>query len=284
MPAARRGHAGDIVSFDDLADARVVRSSAAAKAPTSEQPLARAEHGAESLDVVHRHPVPEFTKVSWHFVDDYIASTLAQRGWWRQLPAAQQQAIAATFWRVGRLTLEPWLAPRLDPDVVTPHPNTEVTEVSADGPEDQNLTLSDATVLAASHVIFADRIPEQIWPGFPTSPALSTSCRRRRVPGPERGLRDIVERACRHRFRVHPRLRPLLRVHRRLVFRKPHHRHRDDDLNLESPDAHPEPGKQVSARTSGRSGAARWVPATLHEPITSQLVAGTTQHEPPPWR
>ncbi len=152
VPAARRGHTGDIVSFDDLADARVViiggRQSAYEWAALS------AEHGAEHVDVVHRHPVPEFTKVSWHFVDDYIASTLAQRGWWRQLPAAQQQAIAATFWRVGRLTLEPWLAPRLDPDVVTPHPNTEVTEVSADGPG-VKLTLSDATVLAADHVIFA---------------------------------------------------------------------------------------------------------------------------------
>ena len=72
----------------------------------------------------------------------------------RDIPAAQQQAIAATFWRVGRLTLEPWLAPRLDPDVVTPHPNTEVTEVRADGPG-VKLTLSDATVLAADHVIFA---------------------------------------------------------------------------------------------------------------------------------
>ena len=44
----------------------------------------------------------------------------------------------------------------------------------------------------------------------------------------------------------------------------------------------PEPGKQVSARTV-RVGAGPQcgVPATLHEPMTSQFVAGTTRHEPP---
>jgi FAD-dependent urate hydroxylase len=152
VPPQRRAHTSDLVSFDDLADARV--TIIGGRQSAYEWAALLAEHGAEHVDVVHRHPVPEFAKASWAFVGDHIASTLAHRGWWRHLPAEHQQAIAATFWRVGRLTLEPWLAPRLAPDVVTPHPNTEVTEVSADGPG-VKLTLSDATVLAADHVIFA---------------------------------------------------------------------------------------------------------------------------------
>jgi len=152
VPEARRGHTGDTVSFDHLAGARVVIIGGRQSA--YEWAALLGEHGAEHVDVVHRHPVPDFAEVSWGFVDDYIASTLVHRGWWRRLPADQQQAIAAEFWQVGRLTLEPWLAPRLTPGVVTPHPHTEVTEVTADGPG-VKLTLSDATVLAADHVVFA---------------------------------------------------------------------------------------------------------------------------------
>jgi FAD-dependent urate hydroxylase len=152
VPPPRRGHTSDIVSFDGLAGARVVIIGGRQSA--YEWAALLCEHGAEHVDVVHRHPVPDFAKVSWAFVEAYIASTLAQRGWWRRLPAEQRQAIAATFWRVGRLTLESWLVPRLAPDVVTRHPDTEVTGVTVDARE-VRLTLSDSTVLAADYVVFA---------------------------------------------------------------------------------------------------------------------------------
>jgi hypothetical protein len=112
------------------------------------------DHGAARVDVVHRHPTPDFAKVSWAFVDPYVDRTLAQRGWWRQLSTLEQQAIAAEFWQVGRLTLEPWLVPRLAPDVVTSHPGCTVVEV-VPGERDVALTLSDGTALAADHVVLA---------------------------------------------------------------------------------------------------------------------------------
>jgi DNA-binding IclR family transcriptional regulator len=40
-----------------------------------------------------------FAKVSWAFVDAYIDQTIARRGRWRHLSAAQQREIAATFRR-----------------------------------------------------------------------------------------------------------------------------------------------------------------------------------------
>ena len=152
VPSARRGHTSDIVSFDGFAGARVVIIGGRQSA--YEWAALLCEHGAERVDVVHRHAVPDFAKVSWAFVDGCIESTLAQRGWWRRLPAERQQAISQTFWRVGRLTLEPWLVPRLAPDVVTPHPGTEVTGVAAGGAE-VTLTLSNGTALTADHVVFA---------------------------------------------------------------------------------------------------------------------------------
>jgi thioredoxin reductase len=152
VPSARRGHTSDIVSFDGFAGARVVIIGGRQSA--YEWAALLCDHGAERVDVVHRHAVPDFAKVSWAFVAGYIESTLAQRGWWRRLPAERQQAISYEFWRVGRLTLEPWLVPRMAPDVVTPHPGTEVTGVAA-GAADVTLTLSNGTALTADHVVFA---------------------------------------------------------------------------------------------------------------------------------
>ena len=57
------------------------------------------DHGAAHVDVVHRHATPAFAKVSWAFVDAYIDQTIARRGRWRHLSAAQRREIAATFRR-----------------------------------------------------------------------------------------------------------------------------------------------------------------------------------------
>ncbi len=152
LPPDRRAHTSELVSFDDLAGARVVIIGGRQSA--YEWAALLCDHGAERVDVVHRHPTPDFAKVSWAFVDPYVDQTLAQRGWWRQLSALDQQAIAAEFWKVGRLTLEPWLVPRLAPDVVTSHPGCTGVEV-APGERDVTLTLSDSTELTADHVVLA---------------------------------------------------------------------------------------------------------------------------------
>lgn len=152
VPPHRRSHTSELVSFDRLAGARVVIIGGRQSA--YEWAALLCDHGAEQVHVVHRHPTPEFAKVSWAFVDPYVDQTLAQRGWWRRLPKEEQQAIAGEFWRVGRLTLEPWLVPRLVPDVVTSHPDRAVVDVVA-GERDVTLTLSDGTALTADHVVFA---------------------------------------------------------------------------------------------------------------------------------
>jgi FAD-dependent urate hydroxylase len=152
IPPSRRAHTSDLVRFDDLAGARVVIIGGRQSA--YEWAALLCDHGAERVDVVHRHATPDFAKVSWAFVDAYVDQALANRGWWRALPPQRQRAITGEFWRVGRLTLEPWLVPRIVPEVVTSHPGSEVTDVAV--VEDElTLTLSDGTALAADHVVFA---------------------------------------------------------------------------------------------------------------------------------
>lgn len=151
LPTERQAHTSDLVSFDALAGARVV--IVGGRQSAYEWAALLCDHGAARVEVVHRHPTPRFAKVSWAFCDEYVDRTLAHRGWWRTLPAAEQQAIAMKFWEVGRLTLEPWLPPRLDAARVTSHPGCSVTGVS--GEDELVLTLSDGEALHADFVVLA---------------------------------------------------------------------------------------------------------------------------------
>ncbi|MDX6326195.1 MAG: FAD-dependent urate hydroxylase [Nocardioidaceae bacterium] len=151
VPPERQAHTSDLVSFDDLAGARVV--IVGGRQSAYEWAALLCDHGAAHVDVVHRHPTPQFSKVSWSFCNEYVDQTLAHRGWWRTLPPAEQQAIATQFWQVGRLTLEPWLPPRLTPTTVTSHPGCSVVSVAGD--DEVELRLSDGSSLDADFVVFA---------------------------------------------------------------------------------------------------------------------------------
>lgn len=152
VPEERRSHTSELVSFDDLAGARV--AVIGGRQSAYEWAALLCDHGAARVDVVHRHETPDFAKVSWAFVDEYVEQTVAHRGWWRRLPAADQAAVARRFWEVGRLTLEHWLVPRLPPDVVRRHPRTEVVGVTASA-SGVVLALSGGLWLEVDHVVFA---------------------------------------------------------------------------------------------------------------------------------
>jgi FAD-dependent urate hydroxylase len=152
LPPGLAAHTCDLVRFDDMAGARVLiiggRQSAYEWAA-----LIR-EHGAARIDIVHRHDIPRFERVSWKFVDAHVEQTLAVRGYWRNLPTSGQDAIARRFWEVGRLTLEYWLTPRLAWDGIHRWPGTEVVEVTPVGDDELRVLLSNGTGLAVDRVVF----------------------------------------------------------------------------------------------------------------------------------
>jgi cation diffusion facilitator CzcD-associated flavoprotein CzcO len=153
LPPGLAAHSCDLVRFDDMSGARVLiiggRQSAYEWAA-----LIR-EHGAARIDIVHRHPIPRFAPVSWKFVDAHIERTLAVPGYWRHLPTSEQDAVAGQFWKVGRLTLEPWLTPRLAWDGIHRWPGTEVAEATPGADGELQVLLSNGTGLAADRVVFA---------------------------------------------------------------------------------------------------------------------------------
>ena len=152
LPPGLAAHTCDLVRFDDMAGARVLiiggRQSAYEWAALSR------EHGAARIDIVHRHDIPRFERVSWKFVDAHVEQTLAVRGYWRNLPKSEQDAVARRFWEVGRLTLEYWLTPRLAWDGIHRWPGTEVVEVTPVGDDELRVLLSDGTGLAVDRVVF----------------------------------------------------------------------------------------------------------------------------------
>ena len=152
LPPGLAAHTCDLVRFDDMAGARVLiiggRQSAYEWAA-----LIR-EHGAARIDIVHRHDIPRFERVSWKFVDAHVEQTLAVHGYWRNLPKSEQDAVARRFWEVGRLTLEYWLTPRLAWDGIHRWPGTEVVEVTPVGDDKLRVLLSNSAGLAVDRVVF----------------------------------------------------------------------------------------------------------------------------------
>jgi FAD-dependent urate hydroxylase len=151
VPVHRRAHTVDLVAFDQLSGARCL--IVGGRQSAYEWAALLCDAGAERIDVVHRHDVPRFASADWSFVDAHIESTMRSRGWWRSLPPAERDAIVRRFWEVGRLTLEPWITPRLDGRVHS-RPGTQVASADSVG-ETVRVTLSDGERLEVDFVVFA---------------------------------------------------------------------------------------------------------------------------------
>jgi cation diffusion facilitator CzcD-associated flavoprotein CzcO len=144
--APEGAHTCDLVDFKELSGAHVL--IVGGRQSAYEWAALIHEAGAAAVHVVHRHAQPRFADVSWRFVDAHIEDTLAQPGWWRTLPQAERDAIARRFWEVGRLTLEPWLAPRIEP--VRVHAGAEVRRATAGA-----VDLTDGTHVPFDRIVFA---------------------------------------------------------------------------------------------------------------------------------
>jgi cation diffusion facilitator CzcD-associated flavoprotein CzcO len=153
LPERLCSHTCELVRFDDFAGARVL--IVGGRQSAYEWAALAGEHGAERVDIVHRHDVPRFDRVSWKFVEPYLEQTLAKPGWWRGLSPPEQDTIARKFWEVGRLTLEWWLAPRLQGERFTRRPGTSVVFAAAEESGVIRVRLSDGTELSVDRIVLA---------------------------------------------------------------------------------------------------------------------------------
>ncbi|MGA7420428.1 MAG: NAD(P)-binding domain-containing protein [Acidimicrobiales bacterium] len=153
LPEGVSAHTCDLVRFKELAGARVL--VVGGRQSAYEWAALLGEHGVERVDVVHRHDMPRFERVSWKFVDPYMAATMGRRGWWRSLSATEQGVIARKFWQVGRLSLEWWLTPRLADERIRSWPCTHVVQTAVGDGGTVSVTLSSGDRLTFDRLVFA---------------------------------------------------------------------------------------------------------------------------------
>jgi len=153
LPEGIGTHTCDLVRFQELSGARVLVIGGRQSA--YEWAALLGENGAERVDVVHRHDLPRFERVSWKFVDPYIDATLSRRGWWRSLSDTEQGEIAQKFWQVGRLSLEWWLTPRLVDKRIRSWPGTHVVETAVGDGDTIAVALSSGERLTFDRLVFA---------------------------------------------------------------------------------------------------------------------------------
>jgi cation diffusion facilitator CzcD-associated flavoprotein CzcO len=153
VPPETVGHTCEVVRFDDLEGARVL--IVGGRQSAYEWAALAGEHGAERVDIVHRHDIPRFARVSWRFTDAYLDCTLATPGWWRKLDPSERERISREFWAAGRLTLEWWLTPRLAGDRFHRWPRNSVAGVEAGPGGAAQVSLASADELTVDRIILA---------------------------------------------------------------------------------------------------------------------------------
>ncbi len=153
LPESVSAHTCDLVRFKELAGARVL--IVGGRQSAYEWAALLGEHGVERVDIVHRHDMPRFERVSWKFVDPYLAATISRPGWWRSLSATEQGEIAQKFWNVGRLNLEWWLTPRLADERIRSWPDNHVVETTVGDSGTVSVALSSGDRLTFDRLVFA---------------------------------------------------------------------------------------------------------------------------------
>ena len=164
LPPERYVHSCDLVEFSALRGKRCLvvggRQSAFEWAA-----LINEECDAE-VHVVYRHDAPSFEASDWSWIDKHVDETLALRGWYRNLPKADRQAVDRQFWETAKLKLEPWLWDRLGREGIMSWPRRSIVgcRMSADGQIEVNLDNQsrlrvDFLVLATGFVVDIRREP-----------------------------------------------------------------------------------------------------------------------------
>ncbi len=153
LPAGRWSHTRDFVSMEHVAGRRY--AIVGGRQSAFEWAALLADEGADAIHVIHRHPTPNFERSDWSWVEELLGASEYEPGWWQSLPDAERERIGGAFWSEGRLKLEPWLAPRLDPARVHLWPECTITDARA-GEDALALELScPAAEVEVDHVILA---------------------------------------------------------------------------------------------------------------------------------
>jgi thioredoxin reductase len=153
LPAGRYSHTCDTVDFEPLRGRRCLIIGGRQSA--YESAVLMAEQGVAEVQISHRHEQPRFEFSDWSWVQAMVDATARERGWFRRLPAEEQESIRQRFWAEGRLKLEPWLEPRLDRREIHCRPRTALAACEVEPSGTLKVALSSGNTFGVDHVLFA---------------------------------------------------------------------------------------------------------------------------------
>jgi FAD-dependent urate hydroxylase len=124
LPSGRFTHSSGIVDLASIAGRSCL--IVGGRQSAFEWAALAGEHGAAEVHVSYRHPTPRFAPADWTWVSPLLERFIADPGWYRHLSPGEQDEITEHMWRIGRLQLEAWLAPRIDRPEVSLWPNSQI--------------------------------------------------------------------------------------------------------------------------------------------------------------
>jgi FAD-dependent urate hydroxylase len=152
IPAFRLLHTHDCCSLAPMANKRCL--IVGGRQSAYEWAALLGEAGAAEIHISHRHPCPAYAEADWSWVPPIVDGMIDNPSWYRNLPAAEKQAVGRRLWGEGRLKVEPWLEERIRQAPVTIWPETTVVAAEETG-DDLLVELSNGTKLHIDSVILA---------------------------------------------------------------------------------------------------------------------------------
>lgn len=153
LPAGRYAHTCQAVRMERYRGRRVLLIGGRQSAFESAALLREA--GAAHVHLSYRHDTPAFAEADWSWVETLVANMAEQPGWFRELPAAEQENYRYRLWAEGRLKVEPWLAARVNQADVTLHPRTELVSATRQLDDALRIALTNGEVFPVDDVLLA---------------------------------------------------------------------------------------------------------------------------------
>jgi cation diffusion facilitator CzcD-associated flavoprotein CzcO len=153
LPTGRFHHTCELVDFSELRGKRCLILGGRQSA--FEWAALLCEAGAAAIHLSHRHASPTYAVADWSWVNPLVDAMVDNPGWFRNLSQAEKDQVSQRLWAEGRLKVEPWLADRVLPEVVTLWPKTCVTSCREMGNGELAVTLDTGVEIRVDHIILA---------------------------------------------------------------------------------------------------------------------------------
>ncbi|MDW7691569.1 NAD(P)-binding domain-containing protein [Flammeovirgaceae bacterium SG7u.111] len=152
IPANFYSHTCHTIDFHGYANKRIL--VVGGRQSAFEWATLLTENGCEKVTLSYPSSTPSFSKSNWGIADELVKKYEENPNWYYNLSQEKKSKIDQSFWKEGRLKIEPWLEERLKKDKYVAYPNSRVTSCTQKGDFLEIQIDADITV-KVDHILFA---------------------------------------------------------------------------------------------------------------------------------